>query len=262
MSVRSIRSQLPRRLSPAAIDRYRGCPQTAYLQFVAKAPADHVVTPARMVGNAIHDALDAFLALQPDERSEQRLHRLLRSAWKRLPRRDAFASPEEEGFYGRQALDQLTAFLGGFDTSVQPLARERWIQAPLPNGTVVYGKVDRLDQVEHSGQSMVDVIDYKSGRCTLEDVDLVTDSAAQAYLLAAERHTGLPVRRVRYLYLAAGREARWEVEREDVEAARCRLDDLTRTMHTDGSFEARPGAQCQLCPFVAACPARPDAARG
>ena len=249
------RSPLPRRLSPAAIDRYRGCPHTAHLQFVAKAESDHVVTPSRAVGNAIHEALDRFFALDPTQRSEEGIHNLLRSAWRKQPRDKAFSSEAEEGYYGRQALEQLSRFVHEFEWRERPFGRERWMEAPLPNGSIVYGKVDRVDlrQTAGSDAPVMDVVDYKSGRSVLDNDELPTDSAAQTYLLGTEWQTKAEVRRVRYIYLASGQEARWEVEREDVEAARERLNALTWAMHTDETFEPRPGQQCGLCPFAAAC---------
>lgn len=62
------------------------------------------------------------------------------------------------------------------------------------------------------------------------------------------------MRRVRYLYLAPGSEARWEPEREDVEAVRAGLMATTDAMLADRELEARPGPHCQLCPFAHVCP--------
>lgn len=54
----------------------------------------------------------------------------------------------------------------------------------LPNGVEVYGKVDQLDGiVEPNAAGVIDIVDYKTGRHTLESEDLADEPAAQAYLL-------------------------------------------------------------------------------
>jgi RecB family exonuclease len=208
-----------------------------------------------VIGNAVHGALAAFFGLAPDVRDLDVLHRCLRTVWKEHAPPGTFASREEEGDHGRSALALLTSFFENFDTQLIPLTRERWLAVRLPNGVEVYGKVDRLNGiVEPNAAGVIDIVDYKTGRHTLESEDLADEAAAQAYLLAGEAEYRREVRRVRYLYLAPGSEARWEPEREDVEAVRAGLMATTDAMLADRKFEARPGPHCQLCPFAHVCP--------
>jgi CRISPR/Cas system-associated exonuclease Cas4 (RecB family) len=88
----------------------------------------------------------------------------------------------------------------------------------------------------------------------LDDDEVADEPAAQIYLLAVEELYQREVSRVRYLYLAHGVDARWEPEREDVAAARDRLNALTDEMLADTVFEARPGAHCSHCSFAHVCP--------
>lgn len=248
---------LPRRISPKAITDYRVCPRRVWFRYVAKVPQHDRPSPQLMLGNAVHGALDTFFGLRPEDRVpvEERLHQCLRAVWKRHRRANTFATHDEERDCGERGLRLLTDFASCFDTTIVPLARERWVSTRLNNGVELFGKVDRVDGDLRSDQSAgLDVIDYKTGRLVLDDEDIPDEPAAQVYLLASEDEYGRQVRRVRFIYLAAGTEARWEPEREDVDAMRERLVELTWTMYRDQTFEARPGEHCARCPYAHVCP--------
>jgi RecB family exonuclease len=246
---------LPRRISPAAISRYRVCPKAVFFQYVAKVPKRERPSPTLMVGNAVHAALKLFFGIRPEDRSEPVLHQCLRRVWQEHKHPDTFMTREEEHDYGMQALRLLSDFYSSFDVGALPLARERWVSTRLNNGVELYGKVDRVDgEVHRNRKGSLTVIDYKTGRFQLDDSDLKDEPAAQAYALATEDEYAREVERVRYLYLASGEEARWEPEREDIEAAREELLAVTWEMFTDQEFEARPGEHCARCPFNHVCP--------
>ena len=254
---KATRPLLPRRISPSAIDRYRQCPRAVYFQYVAKVPRRERPSPQLMLGNAVHSALDRFFGLRPEDREppERVLHRCLRSVWKQHRRADTFATLDEERDYGEQGLRLLARFSEVFDTSTVPLARERWVSTRLESGVELYGKTDRVDgQVRANAKGVLTVIDYKTGRYVLDNEDLPHEPAAQTYLLATEDEYAREVDRVRYLYLASGTEARWEPEREDVDAARERLVAVTWEMYRDQEFAAIPGEHCGRCAFAHVCP--------
>lgn len=210
-----------------------------------------------MLGNAVHSALYLFFGLRPSDRKppEELLHKCLRAVWRKHRKADTFATRDEERDYGLQGLRLLSDFAKHFDTSIVPLARERWVSVRLANGVELFGKVDRVDGELHPDRKgTLDVLDYKTGRAVLDDEDVADEPAAQAYLIASEDEYGREVRRVRFLYLAAGTEARWEPEREDVDAVRKAMLELTGVMYRDRVFEARPGEHCSYCPFAHVCP--------
>jgi RecB family exonuclease len=248
-------AQLPKRISPSAIARYQACPRAAWFQYVAQVPRIERPSPKLMVGNAVHAALHLFFGLRPEDREPpvEVLHRCLRAVWKRHRRPDTFATEHEEAQFGVQALWLLEQFAERFDTSVVPLARERWVSTRLPNGVELYGKVDRIDgEVRVGAKGALTVIDYKTGRCRLDAEDVAKEYAAQTYLLAVEEEYAREVERVRYLYVA-GLDVTWEPEREDVEDVRERLVELTTRMYADREFEAKPGEHCGYCPFAHVC---------
>lgn len=253
----SSRPLLPRRISPAAIARYRQCPRAVYFQYVAKVPRQERPSPQLMLGNAVHAALDKFYGLRPEDREPAAdvLHRCLRAVWKQHRRADTFVTVDEERDYGEQGLRMLTAFAQAFDTTVVPLARERWVSTRLANGVELFGKVDRVDgTVAAAAPGVLDIVDYKTGRFVIDGEDLHDEPAAQAYLLATEDEYSREVRRLRFIYLAHGVESRWEPEREDVDAAREKLLAVTWEMYTDTELPAAPGEHCARCPFAHVCP--------
>lgn len=210
-----------------------------------------------MLGNAIHAALYMFFGLRPEERSpeEERLHQCLRAVWRKHRRADTFVTRDEERDYGEQGLKMLSSFAKHFDTAAVPLARERWASVRLPNGVELFGKLDRIDgQVQADRKGTLEVIDYKTGRFVLDDEDIGDEPAAQAYLLAAEDTYQREVTRVRFIYLAAEREARWEPEREDVDTVTERLLEVTNRMYRDRDLQAWPGEHCSRCQFAHVCP--------
>jgi putative RecB family exonuclease len=207
--------------------------------------------PALTLGNAVHHALERFFGLPPAERSEATLHKALRAVWRQHVKPGTFASREAEAECGRSALAMLSLFAERFATTTVPLAREQWVSKRLNNGVEIFGKIDRIDAAPNK---RLQVVDYKTGRSTLDETDLPTDTAAQVYLTASEARAAREVTRVRIVYLAHGVEVRWEPEREDAEAAEERLIAVTDRIRADREFEATPGSHCSWCPFRLLCP--------
>jgi RecB family exonuclease len=248
---------LQARISPRDLTDYRVCPRMVWFRRIAKAEQPERFDTNLMLGNALHAALFLFFGLKPSVREpvEERLHQCLRAVWRDHCQTRMFASVEEERALGERGLAQLSTFATRFSTDGSPLVRERWVQTRLSNGVIVFGKVDRVDgEVHLDRKGTLDVIDYKTGRFTLDDDEVGDEPAAQVYLLAAEAMYKREVRRVRFMYLEHGIEARWEPEREDIEAAAERLLEQTSEMLADREFAPRPGSHCARCPFAHLCP--------
>ena len=250
-------SSLPRRMSARDLSDYRVCPRRVWFRKIAKAQPRQHPTPDLMLGNAVHAALERFFGLRLEDRepAEETLHRCLRAVWVAHRKPGTFVTREEEQAYGLKGLQLLSNFAQRFDTTAEPLGRERWVDVRLPNGVILFGKVDRIDgRADDDSLGTLDVIDFKSGKFRLDDDDLRDEPAAQVYLLATEAEYGRDVERVRFIYLDSGQEARWQPEREDVDDLRDRLVELTDVMCRDREFEARPGQACERCPFAHLCP--------
>ena len=245
---------IPDRVSPAALSRFRLCEQQFFFADVERVPRREQPNPLLAQGNAIHAALERFFGLRPEDRdpAEKVLQQALRNQWRAYCKPDTFATRNQEIEFGQGALALLASFAHSFDTTIEPLAREQWVSTRLPNGIELFGKIDRVDRFEDG----IAVVDYKTGRYQIEQEDLPGEPAAQVYLLAAEHEFGLPVRCVRYLYLASGDDVRWYPEREDIPSIAERLIALTTAIEEGTAFPASPGEHCRWCPFALRCTER------
>lgn len=244
---------LPSRLSPAALSRFRVCERQFFHVDVERLQRRSDPNLLLAQGNAIHAALERFFGLAPNERhpAEAVLQQALRSQWRSYWKPKQFTNTDLEIEFGNKALAMLRAFPEQFDTTVEPLAREQWVQTVLPNGVELFGKADRIDAFEDG----LDLVDYKTGRFQLDEDDLSDEPAAQVYALAGESTFGLPVRRVRYLYLASGDQISWWPERDDMAALGERLTELTDAIRVS-EFPASPGDHCRWCPAALHCTER------
>lgn len=241
------------RLSPAALDRFRRCPKQFQLVDLERSPRRELPGPQLVVGNAVHHALERFFGLPVEQRHPALLERALRSVWPAHRTTRTFASRDEEAAWGRTALEMLSTFARRFDLTATPLAREQWLSMRLENGLQLFGKIDRIDATPAGA---LEVVDYKTGRRQLEPDDLRRESAARVYLTLSEHAYALPVERVRFVYVALGEETSWEPEREDVEAVKHDLMDLTEEIRSSREFSAYPGSHCRFCPAALRCPER------
>ena len=241
------------RLSPASATRFRTCPKSYWFHDVERTARDESPSPVLAQANAIHDALKLFYGLAPDERSQPAIHASLRTVWRKHAKREIFSSREAEASCGHDAIDMLSRYFDGFDTSSISLGLEDWVNVEI-DGTEFFGKVDRADR-RPIGDGL-DIVDYKTGRRTLEPEDLRDEPAAQIYLLGAEATFREPVVRIRFIYLRSGEEISWTPEPEEVEQTRERLAELAETIQATDDFEAFPGPQCRFCPFSSRCTER------
>lgn len=213
-------------------------------------------SPALAQGNAIHHALERFFGLPLEERSVENLHRALRAVWPEY-RAGAFASRDEEAFYGREALELLSHFAATSDLEVQPLAREQRVRFRLTPDVTLVGKIDRIDDGDDdsAGEQVrpIEIVDYKTGKPGLETADLPGEPATQVYVAAAEALFKRPVSKVRVIYLR-GDDVVWiPGERGDVDELRERLLRICSQITETTDYEANPGAHCDWCRYALIC---------
>lgn len=167
---------MPKRLSPTAVTAFRECAQSFLFRNLWKLPEP----PSKVLekGIVVHDALERIFAVPAAER-RARLHDTLRDVWRERRSEELvtslFDSREEEREWGLECLKLLDNYLAAEDpealTMGEPLAREAWASAVLApaEGLVpelsMVGRIDRIDRsMGAEGSSMIDIIDYKTGR--------------------------------------------------------------------------------------------------
>jgi putative RecB family exonuclease len=240
-----------RPLSPSALRRFEECPLQFWFRDIARCHGESEQTLPAAIGNVTHATLATFFRLPAPQRSVDAVEVLLRQRWRHHCPRSLFAGREEEAFYGRRCIDWLRRYLDATDITVEPAALEAGLNATLPGGTRIFGRIDRVDRLP-GGEFRV--IDYKTGERWLDEDDLRREPSAQIYLLLASQQFG-PVESVRFVYLASGEELAWAPEHEDLphiaEAVAAHVDGIWTQPH----YDANPGSHCVRCPFALACPA-------
>ena len=246
------------KFSPSALGMYEECPKQFEFAYCCgrrwRKRSPHLV-----VGNAVHEALAFLYRLPVEERSESALHQALRHHWACIPDRDqAFLNESEEREWGLQTLRSLSDYAARYDLGIRPLLVEDWIQARLPNGRVVCGRTDRVDR-SVGDRPGIEVIDYKTGRCRINDEGLAGQISARLYALAATRTLHEPVVKVRFVYVTEGIERTWSPDGDDLAAIESELVELTDRVSSDEIFEARPDPmRCRWCSYASLCPARDE----
>ena len=240
-----------KRHSPSAIKTFDQCPKQWEFRYRIKPPIEKKIGPPLILGNAVHSVLEQTMALPPAQRTVPAAQDLLRKVWPTIEGRgDAFADRDEEKQWGEKGLGILQAYSETPDWEATPVELESWATLPLPGGSELFGKIDRVDAFEDG----LEIIDYKTGKCRIEPDGLDKDIGAQVYAVAAEHTWKKPVKRVRFIFLEAGVERVWEPE-EDLEDLRELLADEVDMIESTTEFETRTSRLCDWCDYQAMCPA-------
>jgi putative RecB family exonuclease len=246
--------ELPKRLSPTSIDRWRECPRRFFFQDIERRVFEDIKTYEQTLGEVVHKVLESLFRVPPERRNAEALERYL--DWTLL--RHAAAPALRKGNAERlrdEARTQLISFLETSAATGTALKVEQTFQLRLKGGRVIQTRVDRVDRAE---SGLLRIIDYKTGREQIDERDLSQETAAIVQLLAVGKASDVPVEKVTWIYTRSGESITWWPEPDDVDAAVDRLTGVLQNMHRDREFEPNPGAHCAYCPFSSSCPAWPS----
>ena len=247
----SARVAQEKRHSPTAIKAFDQCPKKWEFQYRIKPKIDRKIGPPLILGNAVHKVLEQVLLLPPANRSVSAAQDLLREVWPQIEGRgEAFESREEEKQWGEKGLAIIETFAATPDWEAVPLHIEEWASLPLPGGSELFGRIDRVDGFEDG----IELIDYKTGKCRMAADGLDQDIGAQVYAVAGEHTFGKPVRRVRFIFLEAGEDRIWDPD-EDLGDLKELLADEVDVIESTTEFETRTSRLCDWCDYQPLCPA-------
>ncbi|MDI7249430.1 MAG: PD-(D/E)XK nuclease family protein [Bacillota bacterium] len=209
--------------------------------------------PYLALGSIVHAVLRTFYTLPPDRRTRNALLRLYDQAWADQGSQPAFTGRQERERWYRQGYEMLHRYAlraRPAEVNVKRLECNMYLELGEHR---VSGKVDRLD---HLGEGVLRVVDYKTGRSQGGEEDL----AARVYPLMvwrAERETP-PVRVVMvYDYLPEGERVAGEITAEAVPALEEELGRLVEQVAGDTAFLPAENQWCGPCDFRALCPEAP-----
>ena len=260
---------------PTQLETFRLCP----LKYKCSRDPDirdkhRKPTPQLYMGMCVHDALEAFFDINRvpmGDRTEERLDLLLRRAWaganlpdwkrgKRLDeRKKVFGEDRElEGSWGKQALNILHRYFMLADRTVVPFTAEQFHEARLASGTLIAGKIDRIDRDEDGS---LHIIDYKTGKPPpfREDEEVAKhDLQLSTYAIVIRKKFRVPVSRCSLLFIAHDEERGFTPTDELLLEKAATIEETVKRIEAETEFAPTENNLCPWCEYKEICPLMKD----
>jgi superfamily I DNA/RNA helicase/RecB family exonuclease len=239
-------TDLSKRLSASAVQRYETCPLQFKMEREWKIPTD--VPAALQFGAAMHRVLRNYYGSVLAERpmTEEILIEMLQDDLANAGIQDKY----QEKLYEQKGIEQIKGFLLACQRGPAPtvLHLEEWFEMTI-GGTTLAGRIDRVDQL---GSGKVAIIDYKTGKPqTPEDAD---DSLQLSiYALAAQAKWGYDVDRLMFYNLTESSAVVTRRSELQLQEAKLKVAEVAEKI-AEGRFEAKTGFHCNWCPYRNLCP--------
>jgi RecB family exonuclease len=270
---------MPRKLftcTPTRLDTWLSCPRKYRFTYVERRqkglPWAH-----NSVGSSVHNALRDWWSLPVDRRTPDSAEELVARGWLT----DGFRDDAQSGEWRDRAAAMTASYVVALDPDDEPAGVERTV-ATATHGMALSGRVDRIDRrgSVDGGEELV-IVDYKTGRRTLDDDDAKSSLALAVYVVAARRTLRTRTRRVELHHLPSGTVAahdhteeslerhlgRAEAIAEEAAAADARWrsglsaraedaaqGDADAVDAIDAVFPPSAGSMCSWCDFRRHCP--------
>jgi putative RecB family exonuclease len=256
---------------PTQLQTYQQCPRKFFYSRDKEIRAKYAKTsPAMLLGNAVHDALQLFFDISKvpmADRTYDRLCGLFREAWagrglfarnlykQTEAREQAFAKDRaSEKAWGEKGLNILFRFFSTADVKAVPLTAEQFHEVMLSPDVTLGGKIDRIDRLP---DGRLVVLDYKTGKPPLKqsaDALAKDDIQLAAYAVLVTKKFRGKVARCEYLYLDHELKLGYEPSDDLIAAKEAEILDLCRKVLGDETFEPTPNNLCPWCEYKTLCP--------
>jgi len=239
-------TDLSKRLSASAVQRYETCPLQFKLEREWKIPAD--VPAALQYGAAMHRVLRAYYESVRAERPlpEQELVETLRADLAEAGIQDKY----QHELYETQGVEQIREFLEACQRG--PVPQVLHLEEPFEvkiGGTTLIGRIDRIDRLDGG---RVAITDYKTGKPqTPEDAD--KSLQLSIYAMAAHAKWGYDVDRLVFYNLTENSAVTTRRSQLQLQAAKLKVEEVAAKI-AEGRFEAKPGFYCNFCSYRNLCP--------
>lgn len=201
--------------------------------------------PADTAGSLVHRVLcEFFTKIRPAERTQERLLEMFDQGWAALS--PGYHRVPGVGQHYDNSVHQLQNFAQRFDLASVPFMVEPYFQVEIEPGTIVFGRLDRLDE---ELDDTLHIIDYKTGSMP-GDID---PGQLAFYAILVEEKLGRTVSKASFWYLDDGTTWTMDFSEDDKSAAREHLLVTAREMDETTEFPPTIGAHCPSCPFFQPC---------
>ncbi len=209
----------------------------------------------------VHEALEHLYDLPRGSRTAGHAYNLLADAWANVLLEDEgatalFGSEDEIEAWlasGRALIDSY--FELEDPNALEPAEREVHVEHQLPNGLLLHGFVDRIDQAV-TGE--LRIVDYKTGRSPKSGYEEKAFFQLKFYALVIWRSRGIVPKALKLIYLGNGETLPREIEELDLMATERAVSAIwlaIRKNHQSGIWPATPSRLCDWCNFKEICPA-------
>jgi RecB family exonuclease len=235
--------------SPTKFSTFLRCPLQYKLAYVEKLARYYGRARASFsLGGSIHRTLQALHEQGgADAVSADQLLRKFDETWQSA----GFSSAEEERRHFEAGRGMILEFYEAAKSQpCETLFTEKTLKQDRGE-YVLTGKIDRLDRLPDGA---LEVIDYKSGRSSLDEADVYNEIGLMAYeTLVRSRYPDTPVR-VALVALRVNLKVSVLRSPEESESAAKFLDELARAILAEETFPGRPIEGCPHCDFRRICP--------
>jgi putative RecB family exonuclease len=256
---------------PTQLQTYQQCPRKFFYSRDKEIRAKYAkASPAMHLGNAVHDALQAFFDISKvsmPERTYERLCNLFREAWagrgvyarnlykQTEAREQAFAKDRAtEKAWGEKGLNILYRFFQTADVKAVPLTAEQFHETMLAPDVILGGKIDRIDRLP---DGRLVVLDYKTGKPPREQKEEALardDLQLAAYAVLVTKKFRGKVARCDYLFLDHELRLGYEPTDDLLAIKEAEILALCRKVIGDETFEPTPNNLCPWCEYKSICP--------
>ncbi len=205
--------------------------------------------PPMSMGESIHRALrDFFRISNPEDRSLEKFHYLLRKNWIR----EGFGNRDEERIWGKKALKILERFYRSNDCRVQPLFTELNFEVKIED-LIFVGVVDRIDRLDNG---IFQVIEYKTGAKSMTSEEADGDIQLTFYNLAIrEKYHFEPIKLTIY-FLQSNKQIDTFRTDEQLQEGLREIANIVGKIKGTREFEPQRNQFCPWCDFLEICPIR------
>ena len=246
-------------LSPSRVKELRQCPLKFRLRNIDAVPEPP--SPEALRGTLVHSVLEHLFDLPPAERTPARALAMLDERWAELQasreQTDIFASEEERARWLESAKPLVSSYFVLEDPEwLEPVGRERFVNAVLPSGLAVRGIIDRLDQAPSGA---LRVVDYKTGKSPSPRFQDEYIFQMRFYAMALHYERGVLPKRTQLLFLKDARALTFDPPEDTPARTAQEMDDawaeIENRIEAD-RFEPRESVLCNWCSLHRLCPAK------